>query len=359
MEEINAAGGILGYPVEPVVEDTVDQEAGMMTSVFLKLIEREGVDGIIAHWGNNGAAEFDIAQEKKIPYISAGAVQTAEAVISPNPDAYSYVFLALPTYSLYGTVFPEYIDKLEKEGKYEPINHNIAMISRSLEYSIFITDGLKKTFSDLGWNITIDEFLPSAEIEDWSAVLSKIRSDPPALIISTMTDPASDHLLLKQFLEDPTPSLLYQQASPNDPEYREMAGNDADGVMHVYGVKKVPLDDPYRTKYKEHFGRDPSPYGIISYDQMYLMKAAMESAGDPFDREAVAKALLNIDHRGIMGRYKMDPATHLPLSGGEYIPFPCYQMWNKENMMLYPMEIAEREFGYPHWYQKALQKYGK
>lgn len=359
MEEINEAGGILGHPVEPVVEDTVDQEAGMMTSVFLKLIEREGVDGIIAHWGNNSCAEFDIVQEKKIPYISAGAANQVEAVISPDPDAYSYIYMAVPSYKLYGTIFPEYISILENEGKYEPINHKIAMISRAFEYSIFITEGLTKSFTDMGWEISIKEHLPSADVEDWSSVLSKIRSDPPALIISTMTDPASDHLLLKQFLEDPTPSLLYEQASPNDPEFREMAGNDANGIVHVYGIQKIPMDHPYRAKYQEHFGRDPSPYGIISYDQMMMMKIAMENAGDPFNREAVAKALHDIDYKGVMGRFVIDPKTHLPKGGGEFMPFPVYQMWNQENYMLYPFEVAEQEFEYPHWYQRALEKYGK
>jgi branched-chain amino acid transport system substrate-binding protein len=359
VEEINNAGGILGSSIETVVEDTVDQEAGMTASVFLKLIERDGADAIIAHWGNNACSEFDVVANAKMPYCTAGAIQAVEATITPNPTKYATIFGGLPSYNAYKTVYGEYINELEKNGKYKPINHKIAMITRSFEYSLFISQGLTKTFEGLGWTVSFTETLPSPKVEDWSAVLSKIRSDPPALIISTITDPSSDALFLKQFLEDPTPSLLYQQASPNDPEYKEMTKATANGILHVYGVKKVAKTDPYIVKYKNKFGREPSPYGIIGYDQAYLMKTAMEKAGDPFNRDAFGQAILTIDYKGVMGRYKFDPKTHLPLSGGQYIPFPVYQMWDSENFMIYPSEVAERDFAYPSWYQKGLDKYKK
>jgi len=360
VEEINQKGGILGSRIDTVVEDTVDQEAGQMTSVFLKLIEREKVDCILQHWGNNGVSEFDIAQDKKTPLLSSGAVQNAEAKISPDPNKYSYVYLTLPSYGLYKTRWPETVDKWEKAGKYKPINHKVGIITRTMEYPLFISNGMKETFGKLGWTVAFEEVIPTAKVEDWSAILSKVRADPPAVVVSTITDPSSDALFIKQFRENPTPTLIYQQASPNDPEYVEMTkGGLSDGVYQVYPVRKIAADHPYTVKFKSKYNRAPSPYGYIMYDATYIMNEAMKNAGDPFNREAVTKALLATDFVGVMGRYKMDPKTHLPLSGPDYIPFPLWQMWSGVNYMVDPENIAEKPFTYPAWYESALAKYKK
>lgn len=359
VEEINEEGGILGNPIETYVEDIESLEAGIVTSVFTKLVSRDKVDFIITHFADSACSEYDIAQEGKVPYLSAGFAQSAEAIIKPNPDAYSYCWLQVPSYVLYQTEFPKYIKKLIDEGKYEPINKKICVIKRSSEYSLYIADGLKENFQKMGWTVTFDELIPEAKVEDWSAILSKIRADPPAIVIDTIYTSSSDALFLKSFLEDPTPSLLYIQASPTYPEFKEMTGDLADGVLHVYGIRPLREGHPYVTKYEERWGRKPSPYGVRGYDQVYVMKQAMERAGDPFNHEAVANALAYTDYDGNEGHAVMDTSIHMLIGGGEYVPFPVFQIENTESWMLYPELVAEREFVYPPWYQKGLAKYGK
>ena len=359
VEEINKAGGIMGSPIEVILDDIENLEAGKVSSVFVKLMTRDKVDFLIASVANPSCAEFSAVQENKTPYLTAGFINQAEKLITPNPDAYSYIFLALPSYSLYWYVFADYVTKLEKEGKYKPINHKFCIIKFAQEYSQYIADGMRDYFKKLGWELTFDELLPSNIVNDWSSVLAKIRSNPPAIIISNMNIGSSDALFIKQFNEDPTPSLVYQQASPTYPEYLDMAGTAGNGVFNVYAIRKLAPDNPYIQKFEKRWGRKPSPYGIICYDEVYIMKQAMERAGDSFNKAAIAKALLQTDYNGVMGHYVMDTATHLVKGGGKEIPFPCFQLWDKVNYMLYPPEVAEREFAYPPWYQKGLAKYGK
>ncbi len=357
VEEINYAGGILGHPIEVYFEDIENLEAGPVSSVFTKLATREKVDFIMTHFANPAGSEYAIAEEYKTPYISCGSIMTAEAVVGADPDAYPHNFFGLPSYILYQTEFPEFIQKLIDDGKWKPINNKFCIVKRQNEYSIYIADGQKKHFEDMGWQLTFEELLPEAEVEDWSSVMAKIRSDPPALIINTMWTSSSDALFLNQFLADPTPSLIYFQASPTYPEFQESAGTKANGILHVYGIKKVASTDPYIIKFNEKYGRKPSPYGIVMYDQVYIMKQAMERAGNPFDKEAVAKAMMETDHAGVLGRYVRSP-DHLVKGGGTNIPFPVFQMWNVENMMIYPPEIQETEFKLPPWYEEGLRNYG-
>jgi branched-chain amino acid transport system substrate-binding protein len=359
VEEINYAGGIMGHEIEVYYEDIENLEAGPVSSVFTKLATRDKVDFIMTHFATTGGAEYAMVEEYKIPYISCGSIMTAEAIVGADPDAHPHNFFGLPSYSLYQTVFPEYVQQLIDEGKFKPINNKFCVIKRSNEYSLYIADGQKENFLKMGWELTFEELLPKPEVEDWSAVLAKIRSDPPAIIINTMYTSSSDALFLEQFLADPTPSLIYLQATPTYPEFLEYAGRNSDGVLHCYGIKKVASTDPYIIKYNENFGRKPSPYGIIMYDQVYVMKQAMERAGDPFDREAVAKAMMETDHSGVLGRYVRAP-NHLVKGGGTNIPFPIFQLWGGEvsGQMLYPDEVKETEFKLPPWYEKGLQNYG-
>jgi len=350
VEEINYAGGILGHEVEVYFDDTENLEAGKLSSVYTKLITRDKVDFLLTHFGSPACAEYDLVEEYGIPYISGGFIQTAESLIGADPSKYPHVFLALPSYLLYQTEFPAFVQKLIDDGKWEPINNKFCVIKRQNDYSLYIADGQKQNFLEMGWELTFEELFPEAIVEDWSSVLAKIRSDPPAIIIDTMWTTSTDALFLEQFLADPTPSLIYMQASPTYPDFQELAGSNADGVLHVYGIKKVSSTDPYIIKFKETFGRSPSPYGIVCYDQVYVMKQAMERAGDPFDYDAVAEALMETDYLGVLGRYVRDTSNHLVKGGGGNIPFPTFQMWDTENYMLYPPEIAEREFELPPWF---------
>jgi len=361
IEEINYAGGILGHKIVPVIEDEENCEAGIVSSVFTKLITREKVDFIMTHFGNPSCSEYDIVQEYKIPYISGGFVQTAELVFNDNPGKYTYVFLGQPSYSLYQTRFPQYVQKLIDDGKYEPINNKFCVIKRQNEYSLYIANGMRDNFLDMGWECTFDELFPEAIVEDWSSILAKIRADPPAIIVNTMWTVSSDALFLEQFLADPTPSLLYLQSTPTFPDWQEIVGDSADGVLHCYGIKKVVSSDPYIIKFKEKYGRSPSPYGLVCYDYVYLMKQAMELAGDPFNYEEVVKAMSKINMPGVMGIYEFDPNSpdgKLLKGGGAKIPFPMFQMWDTTNYMLWPDEVAETDFTIPPWYEEGLIKYG-
>lgn len=358
VEEINYAGGILGHEVEVYFEDIENLESGTVSSVFTKLCTREKVDFIMTHFGNPAGSEYAIVEEYDVPYISSGFIMTADAVVGKDPDAYPYTFFGLPSYSLYQTEFPEFVKKLIDEGTWKPINNKFCVIKRQNDYSLYIADGQKERFLAMGWELTFEELFPEAQVEDWSSVLAKIRSDPPAIIIDTMWTSSTDALFLEQFLADPTPSLVYMQASPTYPDFQEATGKKADGVLHVYGIKKVASTDPYIIKFNDKFGRKPSPYGIVMYDQVYVMKQAMERAGDPFDKEAVAKALMETDYTGVLGRYAREPTAHLVKGGGAYIPFPTFQMWDSENYMIYPPEIQESEFKMPPWYEEGLRKYG-
>lgn len=57
--------------------------------------------------------------------------------------------------------------------------------------------------------------------------------------------------------------------------------------------------------YKEKYNDEPSAFSALSYDAAYILKAAIEKAGTT-DKEAVAKAIKELEFEGITGHLTFD-----------------------------------------------------
>ena len=96
-EEINAMGGILGRPVEPVFEDTKEQGADNIIPAMQRLIDRRGVHAIINGY-NTGAvtAEYDTIADAGVIYIHHNAdivhhVRISLASRSASPKSFDAI----------------------------------------------------------------------------------------------------------------------------------------------------------------------------------------------------------------------------------------------------------------------------
>ena len=117
----------------------------------------------------------------------------------------------------------------------------------------------------------------------------------------------------KQFMASPTPSLVYEQFGPSTPEYLELAGDAANGVIWSTTVGVLPdkMGEDFRAKFDEKFGVKMgfSTAGAI-YDQVMLWAAAAGLAGDPEDYPRVVKNIQAGIHRGIVGTEHFDTADN-------------------------------------------------
>ena len=215
-----------------------------------------------------------------------------------------------------------------------------------------IYNGLKKSFGGAGWEIVVDEVIPSGEVNDWRAFLAKVRQDPPDLVVNTDWVPANASTFITQFLEDPTDSLVFIQYGPSVPEFLNLTKDKATGVIYnLLGghVTTIPRTMEVMGKFEERWGSAPGPYGVGLYEMMHLYLEAVQKAGDPTDRRAVAQALSETDKVVSEGRLVFDPATHLARQGNDYIPITFYQIWEGERTLFYPDQWSDGEFRLPPW----------
>jgi branched-chain amino acid transport system substrate-binding protein len=59
--------------------------------------------------------------------------------------------------------------------------------------------------------------------------------------------------------------------------------------------------------------------------------------------------LAKTDKEMVHGRVKFDPATHLSLQGGDYLPIQLYQIWEGDRVTIYPSKYASGDSKLPPW----------
>ena len=360
VEEINEMGGIIGYKVELIKGDTEDFEPAKITSLFEKLINQDKVQAIITGYGNPSQVEYDICAKYDMIYFHGGEWMTTTDKWKISPEKYLTCFSGCSSYMPYRWHFPQTFQKWIDEGKIEVINKKVAIVYSDNYYSSWIADGLKETFETLGWTINLWEMVPFGTVTEWGPIIAKIRADPPGLVINTDYIPANEAAFVEQFLENPTKSHIFIQYAPHTPEFVEILGDKATGIMYnspnigVYtSGNKVGAEMLERAK--EKLGYEPGGYVYSTYNFMYLYKMGLEYAhaaygAEPEDRLLISKAIsLRSGWMGIGFPMAFDEYQCI---SEKYATPVIFQLWDGERFTLEPEELANAEVRTGPWMEK-------
>ena len=355
IEEINAAGGINGHTFEIVVADVKDQSSDSVLNAIEKLLNEKDINQVMTGYASLSNFELPFMAENEMPYFLAGNSQQTRDIIKPNPEDYWMVWSATPSYDAYETEMVPLVESLQAEGKLRIQNKKIALISTDNPYSKTIYNGLNKSFTAAGWEVTVTEMVPSGPVNDWRAILAKVRQDPPSVIVNTDWQPDNAARFITQFNEDPTDSLVFLQYGPSLPEFTELGGDDTTGVIYnlLFGhLPGTPLADQMIKKYEDRWNVQSTVYGIALYEMaMIYFDAVTASGGDPFNIRAVQDALSKTKKDVSQGVIQFDPETHLALQSNDSgIPCQFLQVWDGERHLFYPPKyVTNWTYKEPPW----------
>ena len=357
VEEANAKGGVAGHTFEVVSADIRDQTPDNVSSAAERLIGTEGIGIVLSGYASLSAFEIDLFADAGVPYINAGPSGSFLNVFNKAPEANAGIWSFTPSFKGYETDVAPFVEKLVADGKFAAKTKTIAIVSSDNPYSKTISDGLKASFTAAGWKITVDELVPFGQVNDWRPIIAKIRDNPPALVVNTDYQPANSALFLKQFLSEPTQSLVFLQYAPSVPEFVELTKEQSTGV--IYNLIGGTLDTPawprgaeVNAALEKRFGAKPGYYGPALYEEAQIYFKALEKVGDPKDLAAVGKAIGKIEADTASGPLVFDPATHLPKQDDDHIPVTFWQLWDGKRVLLQPAKYATGEFRLPPWISK-------
>jgi branched-chain amino acid transport system substrate-binding protein len=292
-DEINAKGGLLGRPVELVIEDNKSNPTEAAATAE-KLIVRDKVPVLMGAWGST----FTLAvMPKLMEYGVPMVVETSSSdkiTTSGNP----WVFRSAPTSSMLATAFSKYIDGFHiNKAAFLVVNNDWGTSNATA-----FTNMLKQHGIDTGMREAM-----GAGDQDMGAQLSKIKaSDADTLFITTEVEQLV--LILKQAYALKLPQrIIVASASSSPDQVIQQAGAAANGTYYTlffapWFPEMSPNPDVAQRFVAEWKKRGHVFAGLTEghrgYDGIMTIAAAITLAGKA-EPKAIRDALWNVTVPGI------------------------------------------------------------
>ena len=319
IEQLNAAGGLLGRPVEYITCDDKSQPEEAVKCVQ-KLINQ---DSIVVSIGSlhspHMMATGPILDEFKVPTIGAGT--------SPTwcEQGFEYVWRALPNAAKATSALAI---ALRDSGA-----SSIAILYQNDDYGISGRDALK---GSLDFMEVVAEEAYNLGDKDWSGqIIKMIASNPDVVAAWGLGDDLGPIFNQLRDLGWEGPIVAAEGATL--PEVVDVAGENVNGVIlgAVYYVPETPenMADPlirtFLTDYLARYGEMPaSDNAYRGYDAASMLALAIENAGS-LDAEAIKEQVDAISGvPGLAGSF--DYAT----GGCEGLELS--RVWEYENQQIIP-----------------------
>ena len=314
LEKINAAGGVLGRPVEVII---LDDETDVNKAVLAtdRLIKKEHVSAILGPTtSGNTLAVMRKAAAAKVPLISCSASQKITTPVNP------YIFKVAPHDALAAA---RILAHAKKHGY-----KRLAILTVSDGFGQSGREVLKKQIPADGFELVADEVFGPKDT-DMTAQLTKIKSLQPDAIICWGTNPGPA-VVAKNRVQLGMTTPLYMSHGVASKKFIELAGDAAEGLLLAAGQitapEKLPDTDPkkaqlvaYAKAYEERFKSPTSTFGGHGYDSLHLAVKAVEAAGSD-NPVAVRDALEKIKgFQGIGGTFTFTPEDHAGLGSDAFV----------------------------------------
>ncbi|GAB5438118.1 urea ABC transporter substrate-binding protein [Falsiruegeria mediterranea] len=299
VDEINAAGGLLGKQVEVTAYDT-QSDMALYSQYGQQLTRQDQVD--VVHGGILSASREAIRQtmrKTKTPYfynvLYEGGVCDRNIFINGVTPAQQVE--ALVPYAM------------SKSGK------KVYILAADYNYGQITARWIQKFVADNGGETVGVDFFP-LDVSDFGSTIAKIQSAGPDLVIAPLVGGA--HLsFFRQWaaagMKDRIPLASTTLGVGN--EHKVLTPEEGNGIMVAYNYSQE-LDTPANNAFKEKWAAAYGDSNLIheiavsNYQGVLTWAEAVRQAGS-LDRDAVIAALeTGLSIEGPAGKVTVDPKTH-------------------------------------------------
>ncbi|WRS27239.1 ABC transporter substrate-binding protein [Oscillospiraceae bacterium MB08-C2-2] len=300
VDEINASGGILGRPVELVIEDEVDNLQASVNAAT-KLMERDDLVAIIGSpYSQNTLAIMPQIAEAKVPFITGGSGDAIAAEGNPyvwqprNHDSVAAGAIAKYAHDTIGIKNPAILYCTLPTTQAGGFDIRTAYKEK---FGIDVPDNMM-------FGYTEDE-------KNFGPIIAQVMASGADGILSFSNE--NPHTLLSLAIADAGCTLPRVASSTvTSSVVIKNAGKAADGWIAVADWSPY-LGTPAASKFQEGFlakyGHDTERPIAVSYDSVHLIRLACENAGTVDDLDAINKGFEKIEgYQGVLGdmTYKED-----------------------------------------------------
>jgi branched-chain amino acid transport system substrate-binding protein len=347
IEEINAAGGILGRKVEAFYADTkANPEEGR--AVVERLLYQEEVDFIVGeHRSEVALAIQPIIMENKKLFINTGSAspKVTENVAS-DYEMNKYTFRPMLDSKQLGDGFLNQFDQMFEQEGYT----KVALIA---ETAVWV-DPIVKAFEDKYKDKIVLLERPATDTKDFSIELSKLKNSG-AQIAMTLFSANQGIIFARQWAEREIPVVITgYNVQGQSPDFWDQTEGKAQGLLTwKHGVRAEITEKtvPFWDNFTKAYNRTPGPYtGITAYDGVWVLADAINQAGT-LDPDKLVETLEQGTFTSASGKIKFRE-DHGYLIGEDFVPFTYIQWQDGEMAAVSPESVATSKIIKPDWIKK-------
>ncbi|MBM3498307.1 MAG: ABC transporter substrate-binding protein [Armatimonadetes bacterium] len=313
VEELNAKGGVLGKPIELIVED--DQcKPEEAANAAQKLIQQDNVLCVLGEVASsNSLAAAPICQDAQTPMVTPSSTNPA---VTQTGD---YIFRICFTDDFQGVVMSKYAVE-ELKAKTAVVFSDVAS-----DYSKGLSKVFRETFTAAGGEILGEESYNQSD-RDFRAQLTKFKGlSPDVVYVPGYYGEVA--LILSQARQLGLKAVFLGGDGFDSPKLVEIAGKAAEGALfsnHYSKDDPNPVVQQFVASFQAKYNEAPDALAACAYDAVRIVAQAIETAGVE-DRTALRDALAGItDFDGVTGKITIDEnrnarksATILTIKGGK------------------------------------------
>lgn len=296
VSEINAKGGINGKKVK--LESMDDKgDATEASNAYNKLA---GDNNVLAVAGPTisatTAAVAPLADQSKL-------VTIAPAATSDSIETGNYLFRTCFKDSYQGEVAARFAAENLKVKK-------VAVLYGTGDpYSSGVGEAFAKAAEKLGLEVVDKESSSSADDTEYSAQLQKIQASGAELLYAPYYYSVAGPYIIPQARSVGFEGYVM---GPDGYDGLKLTG-DKSQYNKTYYTTHYSADDNTNTKvqdfiksYKSKNNAEPNTFAALGYDTIYMIKQAIEKAGENATREDVRNAVGGMTFDGVTGKFTMD-----------------------------------------------------
>ena len=350
LEEINAAGGVLGRELKLEVVDLDPLSPESCQIAVGKLVDAK-VHAITTAFTLVPIPTADASVKYKCPFLWGVTQRDYTEQVKADPEKYSHCFQTDPSEVHYGYTFPIFLKDMKDQGLWTPTNNGVHIVQEQIAYNQTISRTLKEALPNSEFELAgvTDIQFP---VQDWAPVIQEIKRIGAGTVMINHWVASEYAAFCKQYQFDPLPdSMVYLQYGPSQPEFLELAGPAAEGFVWstVLGVYADEMGMAFREKYQARF---PGIMGLVytgnGYDTCHMLKNAWEAVGDPLKFDEVSAHIKTTPYRGVCGLYDMNndwqECAHYPDDGH---PVSATELEDGMGQLYVQVQDGEHKIIYP------------
>lgn len=309
VEEINAAGGVNGKPLELIIKDD-NSNPGDAVRAAEELLSRDKVDVLTGTFLSHvGMAVSDFAKHKKVFFLASEPL--TDKIVWSDGNRYTYR-LRNSTYMQVAMLIPAAVEMQKKRW---------AIVYPNYEYGQSAVATFKTLLKEAQPDVEFvaEQATPLGKVDAGNVVQALADAKPDALFNVLFASDLSKLVRAgtqRNFFKDlPVVSML-----TGEPEYLDPLGDETPEGWVVTGYPWYAINTPEHQKflqaYQARYNDHPRLGTVVGYNAILSLAAGIDKAGST-DTEALIEAFKNLelstpfgsityralDHQSTMGAY--------------------------------------------------------